>query len=95
MLRQGMWVRMIGEWGTPSQKAAIWVVDDRYPGPWVEIRRLDDPDARTALDYVRDEFLRHDATGPMRVASFLHGRPDDATQADVVAFMKALVDACV
>jgi len=55
---------------------------------------LDDADAKTALGYIRDEFLTHDATGPMRVAAFIHGDSDDAIQADVVAFMKALVDAC-
>jgi hypothetical protein len=53
---------------------------------------LDDPDAKAALAYIRDEFLQHDATGPMRVASFLRGGPDETTQADVVAFMRALLD---
>jgi hypothetical protein len=53
---------------------------------------LGDADANTALDYIRGDFIRHDATGPVRVASFLHGQPDDATQADVVAFMRALLD---
>ena len=44
------------------------------------------PDARVedALGVLRNSFTEHDATGPMRVAHFLTGGPEDDIQADVV-----------
>ena len=44
------------------------------------------PDARVedALDIIRNNFTEHDATGPVRVAYFRTGGPDDDIQADVV-----------
>ena len=44
------------------------------------------PDARVedALDIIRNNFTDHDAIGPMRVAYFRNGGPDDDIQADVV-----------
>ncbi|GIW55609.1 MAG: hypothetical protein KatS3mg082_2013 [Nitrospiraceae bacterium] len=55
---------------------------------------LDDDSAQTALDYLRDDFRDHDSLGPRRVAEFLFGRPDDATQADAVGFVQQLLSMC-
>jgi hypothetical protein len=53
---------------------------------------LGDDEAKRALQVLRDDFLDHDGVGPRRVAEFLHGGPDDETQADVVGFVAALLD---
>ena len=37
-----------------------------------------------ALTIIREDFTKHDGIGPMRVAQFLTGGPDDEIQADVV-----------
>ena len=55
---------------------------------------LADPDAVDALDVLRRDFLEHDGVGPRRAAEFLTGTLDDAIQADVVGFVKALLGAC-
>ena len=52
------------------------------------------PEAKQALRILQDDFLSHDGIGPRRVAEFLQGGPDDAVQADVVSFVKQLVDLC-
>jgi len=44
-----------------------------------------------AIEILRRDFLDHDALGPRRVAEFLSSGPDDATQADVVGFVGALL----
>ena len=56
---------------------------------------LGDADAQRAMQVLRDDFLRHDGVGPRRVADFLHGAPDDETQADVVGVVEALLRQCV
>lgn len=55
---------------------------------------LVDAEAQRALQVLRDDFLDHEAVGPRRVAEFLLGGPDDEIQADVVGFVKSLVDRC-
>lgn len=55
---------------------------------------LDDAEARQAIEVLRSNFLDHNGTGPRRVADFLLGQPDDETQADVVGFIRQLLDLC-
>jgi hypothetical protein len=55
---------------------------------------LGDDEAQRALQVLRDDFVDHDGVGPRRVAEFLQGGPDDEIQADVVGFMKTLLDRC-
>jgi hypothetical protein len=55
---------------------------------------LGDQEAQLALEVIHDDFVVHDAVGPRRVAEFLQGGPDDEIQADVVGFVKALLEAC-
>ncbi len=55
---------------------------------------LGDADAAEALRVLRRDFLDHDGVGPRRAAEFLTGTLDDTIQADMVGFVKALVDAC-
>jgi hypothetical protein len=51
-------------------------------------------EAQHALQVLRDDFLDHNGVGPCRVAEFLLGGSDDETQADVVGFVKALLERC-
>lgn len=55
---------------------------------------LEDVEAKQAMEVLRTDFLDYDGTGPRRVADFLLGRPDDETQADVVGFIRRLLDLC-
>jgi hypothetical protein len=55
---------------------------------------LGDDEAQRALQGLRDDFLDHESVGPRRVAEFLQGGPDDEIQADVVGFVRALLEAC-
>jgi hypothetical protein len=50
-----------------------------------------DPAAIESIEILRRDFTSHDGIGPMRVAEFLTGGPDDAIQADVVGFMDAFL----
>jgi len=56
---------------------------------------LTDPKGSEAMDILRRDFLAHDGVGPRRVAEFLTGGPDDAIQADVVGFIRQLLDTCI
>ena len=52
----------------------------------------DDPDVRSAMAILRDDFLDPDGIGPRRAAGFLNGgQPDDDIQADVVGFTAQLL----
>jgi hypothetical protein len=53
-----------------------------------------DEEAQLALQVLRNDFVVHDGVGPRRVAEFLKGEPDDEIQADVVGFVRALLEAC-
>lgn len=55
---------------------------------------LTDASATKALEYLRGDFQDSDSTGPRRAAEFIHGRPDAATQADAVGFVRQLLAAC-
>jgi hypothetical protein len=56
---------------------------------------LEDEEAQHALQVLREDFLDHNGVGPLRVAKFLQGGPDNEIQADVVGFVKALLDQCL
>ena len=45
----------------------------------------------SALNAIDRDFTSHDGPGPRRTAIFIHGRPDDETQADVVGQAQALL----
>jgi hypothetical protein len=53
---------------------------------------LADPEAQRAVAMLRADFFDPDSLGPRRVAEFLYGRPDVEIQADVVGFVRALLD---
>lgn len=55
---------------------------------------LDDEEAKKALDILRRDFTDPEGLGPMRVAEFIAGGPDDSIQADVVGFVIRLLDRC-
>lgn len=55
---------------------------------------LADADASEALRVLRRDFLDHNGVGPRRTAEFIIGGADAEIQADVVGFVKALLDAC-
>ena len=56
---------------------------------------LADAQALRALTILQQDFLDIDGVGPRRVADFLVRAPDDTIQADVVGFVRALLDRCV
>ena len=56
---------------------------------------LDDPSAGEAVRILSQDFREHDGVGPRRVAEFIKGMPDDEIQADVVGFVRQLLDGCV
>ena len=56
---------------------------------------LDDSSAGEAVRILNEDFREHDGVGPRRVAEFLMGTPDDEIQADVVGFVRQLLDRCV
>lgn len=55
---------------------------------------LADAIAAKAMEYLRSDFRETDSVGPRRTAEFLHGRPDAATQADAVGFVRRLLSEC-
>jgi hypothetical protein len=55
---------------------------------------LIDRAAVEAIAVLRRDFIDHDGVGPRRVAEFQMGGPDDATQADVVGFVRELLERC-
>jgi len=52
---------------------------------------LDDEEARKTIDIMRRDFTDPESVGPMRVAEFVTGGPDDTIQADVVGFVNTLI----
>ena len=57
------------------------------------IPHVEDYSVKTALSIVREDFTTHNSIGAMRAAEFIHGRPDDDIQADVVGLALGLLDA--
>ena len=55
---------------------------------------LEDFQAKKALRILTEDFLDRDSLGPHRVATFIKGAPDDDIQADVVGFIRQLLDGC-
>lgn len=55
---------------------------------------LADRAATEAITILQRDFLNHNSIGPRRVAEFLTGGPDDAIQANVVGFIRRLLDRC-
>ena len=53
---------------------------------------LEDSAGVDAVAILRRDFLDHNGLGPRRVAEFLTRGPDDAIQADVVGFVRQLLD---
>jgi hypothetical protein len=54
---------------------------------------LDDDEAQRAVEVLRRDFTDPQSVGPMRVAEFITGAPDDGIQADVVGFTERLLAA--
>jgi predicted nucleotidyltransferase len=52
---------------------------------------LPESEAIKAIDILKRDFLSQDGLGPRRVSEFIHGAPDDDTQADVVGFVRMLL----
>ncbi len=52
---------------------------------------FDDLDAQRALGILKRDFTEVGGVGPMRVAAFITGGPDDQLQADVVGFVNQLL----
>jgi hypothetical protein len=50
-----------------------------------------DPATIQAIEIIRRDFTSHDGLGPMRVAAFLSGDPDDTIQADVAGFVDSFL----
>ncbi|MCX5866194.1 MAG: hypothetical protein NT009_01760, partial [Proteobacteria bacterium] len=55
---------------------------------------LKDREAQKALTVLERDFHEHDGLGPLRVAEFLQGGPDEEIQADVVGFIRRLLTRC-
>jgi hypothetical protein len=55
---------------------------------------LDDSSAQEALNILRRDFLDAEALGLRRVAEFIRGGPDEGIQADVVGYVRRLLELC-
>jgi hypothetical protein len=55
---------------------------------------LGDRAAAEAIAVLRRDFVDHEGIGPRRVAEFQTGGPDDVIQADVVGFVRQLLQRC-
>lgn len=55
---------------------------------------LPDETAEEALAHLQSDFKSSNAVGPRAVAAFLFGRPNADTQADVVGFVRQLLQEC-
>lgn len=55
---------------------------------------LDDSCTQDALKYLREDFMDIDGIGPRRAAEFMTGGPDYTIQADVVGFVRQLLQLC-
>jgi hypothetical protein len=54
----------------------------------------DEPEVKLALNILEDDFSAHDGLGPVQVSQFLTMDKDDDIQADVVGFVRSLIDLC-
>jgi len=55
---------------------------------------LNEPETKQALVILQHDFSEPNQTGPSRVAFFLYAGPNEELQADVVGFVRELVDKC-
>ena len=55
---------------------------------------IKEPDTIKALTILKRDFTQPDNPGPMRVAQFLNEGPDEDIQADVVGFVRELLNKC-
>jgi hypothetical protein len=55
---------------------------------------LSDPIAKQAMGHLVDDFRDSNSIGSRRAAEFLFGRADENTQADVVGFVRQLLNEC-
>lgn len=55
---------------------------------------LDVEEAKAAIEVLRRDFTDQEGIGPLRVATFLTGGPDDVLQADVVGFVLQFLARC-
>jgi len=55
---------------------------------------LHEKETISALQILTEDFTEHDGVGVVRVAQFITGGKDDGIQADVVGFVRQLIDLC-
>lgn len=55
---------------------------------------MGEAEVHAALKILSEDFIKHDALGPIRVANFITGGRNDEIQADVVGFVLDLLDRC-
>ena len=55
---------------------------------------LHEKEAKRALQILNEDFTEHDGVGAVRVAQFITGDKDDDIQADVIGFVRQLIDLC-
>ena len=55
---------------------------------------LQEKEAKRAFQILKEDFSEHDGVGAVRVAQFITGGNDDSIQADVIGFVRQLIDLC-
>ena len=55
---------------------------------------LQEKEAKRALQILNEDFTEHDGVGAVRVAQFITGGKDAGIQADVIGFVRQLIDLC-
>ena len=55
---------------------------------------LTEKEAKESLEILKEDFTEYESVGPVRVAQFITGSNDDGIQADVVGFVRKLLDWC-
>jgi len=55
---------------------------------------LQEREGKTCIEILKEDFMNTENVGPIRVAQFLTGGRDEVTQADVVGFVRELVELC-
>ena len=55
---------------------------------------LQERETKSALQILNEDFTEHDGVGAVRVAQFITGGKDDGIQADVIGFVRQLIDLC-
>jgi hypothetical protein len=55
---------------------------------------LQEKETKRAMQILNKDFTEHDGVGAVRVAQFITGGRDDGIQADVIGFVRQLIDLC-